>query len=181
MTHKHHIIPKHVGGTDDPYNIVELSIEEHAEAHRILFEKYGRWQDDLAWKGLSGMIGKDEIIRLAQSNADKSWFNTEKGTEARKKMSAKKKGKTPWNKGLTKETNPIVQQYADNVKNTMKSGKVQTIGDIMRGKSFTPEHKKKLSDRKKNAIPKECEHCGKKTSDAMHARWHGDKCKERKI
>lgn len=31
MKHKHHIIPKHMGGT----------IEEHAEAHRQLYEKYG--------------------------------------------------------------------------------------------------------------------------------------------
>ena len=60
--HKHHIIPKHAGGTDDPSNIVQLSIEEHAEAHRILFEQYGRIQDKLAWKGLLGMIDTQEII-----------------------------------------------------------------------------------------------------------------------
>jgi predicted molibdopterin-dependent oxidoreductase YjgC len=32
MKHKHHIIPKHMGGTDDESNIIELTIEEHAEA-----------------------------------------------------------------------------------------------------------------------------------------------------
>ena len=26
MKHKHHIIPKHAGGTDDPDNLIELSI-----------------------------------------------------------------------------------------------------------------------------------------------------------
>ena len=41
--HRHHIIPRHAGGTDDPSNIIELSVEEHAEAHRILYEQYGRW------------------------------------------------------------------------------------------------------------------------------------------
>ena len=54
--HKHHIIPKHAGGTDDPENLVELTLEEHAEAHRKLFEEYGRWQDEKAWKALSGQI-----------------------------------------------------------------------------------------------------------------------------
>jgi hypothetical protein len=49
MKHKHHIIPRHAGGTDDPSNLVELSIEEHAEAHRVLYEKYDRWQDN--WLG----------------------------------------------------------------------------------------------------------------------------------
>jgi len=33
MKHKHHIVPKHMGGSDDPSNLIELTIEEHAEAH----------------------------------------------------------------------------------------------------------------------------------------------------
>ena len=69
MKHTHHIIPKHLGGTDDPSNLIELTVEQHAEEHRILFEKYGCWQDEVAWMGLSGMIGKEEIIRRIQSEA----------------------------------------------------------------------------------------------------------------
>lgn len=61
LYHKHHIIPKHAGGTDDSSNIVYITVEEHAEAHRILFEQYGRTEDYLAWKGLSGR--KEEFIR----------------------------------------------------------------------------------------------------------------------
>ena len=71
FTHKHHIIPKHAGGTDDPSNIVELTVEEHAQAHLELFEKHGRWQDKLAWRGLSGQIDSQELIRKAQSEAAK--------------------------------------------------------------------------------------------------------------
>ena len=67
MKHKHHIIPRHMGGIDDPSNIVELSIEEHAEAHRILYESYGYEEDRIAWQGLSGMINKEAIIKSAQS------------------------------------------------------------------------------------------------------------------
>jgi hypothetical protein len=59
--HKHHIIPRHAGGTDDPSNLVYLTVEEHAEAHRKLYEKYGRKQDLWAWKGLSGQWTKLEI------------------------------------------------------------------------------------------------------------------------
>lgn len=69
--HIHHIVPKHMGGTDDPSNLVKLTVKEHAEAHRILYEKYGLWQDKLAWMGLSKMIDKQEIISIAQSNASK--------------------------------------------------------------------------------------------------------------
>jgi len=60
-----------MGGTDDPSNLIELTVEEHAEAHRKLFEKYGCWQDEIAWKGLAGIIGKEEIIRKIQSEAGK--------------------------------------------------------------------------------------------------------------
>ena len=67
MKHRHHVIPRHMGGTDDPSNIVELSVAEHAEAHRLLFEQYGHKEDELAWKGLAGIIGKENIIRTAQS------------------------------------------------------------------------------------------------------------------
>lgn len=62
MIHKHHIIPKHAGGSNEASNLVDLSIEEHAEAHKILFQTYGRWQDDLAYKCLSGLINKEEML-----------------------------------------------------------------------------------------------------------------------
>lgn len=63
MKHKHHIVPRHAGGTNDPSNLIELSVEEHAEAHKILWEKYNRYQDYYAWQGLSGLIGKENIIK----------------------------------------------------------------------------------------------------------------------
>lgn len=62
MLHKHHIIPKHMGGSDEPSNLVLLTVEEHAEAHRVLWEQYGRKEDELAWKGLAGIIGKEELL-----------------------------------------------------------------------------------------------------------------------
>ena len=77
MKHKHHIIPKHEWGTDDPKNIEYLSVQEHAEAHRILYMKNGKIEDYLAWKGLSGIIGKEEIIRiLMEENGRKNGFNS---------------------------------------------------------------------------------------------------------
>lgn len=64
MKHIHHIIPKHMGGLDDPENLIELSIEEHANAHKILFEEHGRWQDFVAWRGLLGLISSEERMRI---------------------------------------------------------------------------------------------------------------------
>lgn len=63
ILHKHHKIPRHVGGTDDASNIEFLTIEEHAEAHRKLYDEFGRQEDYLAWRGLAGLIGKDDLVK----------------------------------------------------------------------------------------------------------------------
>lgn len=86
-----------MGGTDDPSNLIELSVEEHAEAHRILYEQYGKEEDKLAWKGLAGIIDKEEILRKVFSIAGKkapknhnkgkkyNWKNGIKGASSGKK------------------------------------------------------------------------------------------------
>lgn len=67
MKHIHHIIPKHMGGADDSNNLIELTVEEHAEAHKKLYEMHGKQEDFLAWKTLTGQIGKDEALFMARS------------------------------------------------------------------------------------------------------------------
>ena len=79
MKHKHHIKPKHEGGTDDPENLKELTIEEHAEIHRILYEKNGKIQDFLAWRGLAGLMAKEEIVKSLLSHAGKKGGSSGKG------------------------------------------------------------------------------------------------------
>jgi hypothetical protein len=69
--HNHHIVPKHCGGTDDASNLIRLTIKQHAEAHKELWEEHGRWEDYVAWQGLSGQISKQEIIKLAQIEGGK--------------------------------------------------------------------------------------------------------------
>jgi|LakMenE18May11ns_1017448.scaffolds.fasta_scaffold9338631_1 hypothetical protein len=54
-----------MGGSDDPSNLVELTVEEHAEAHRKLFEQHGKEEDRMAWLALSGQASKPEVMRLA--------------------------------------------------------------------------------------------------------------------
>lgn len=74
MKHIHHIIPIHAGGTNDSSNLVELTVEEHAEAHRLLYEQYGKEEDLIAWRGLSGMITNEEAIYASQVLGGKNAF-----------------------------------------------------------------------------------------------------------
>jgi hypothetical protein len=82
-----------MGGSDDPSNIIKLSIEEHAEAHRILWEEHGHKQDYYAWKGLSGALGKEEIILGLISHPGKSnpFYGRTHTAETKEKMSKIKK------------------------------------------------------------------------------------------
>lgn len=75
MKHKHHIIPKHMGGTDEPSNLVELTVEEHAAAHRVLFEQYGCWQDNVAWKISQEKYKTDPQRQKAHSERMKLWWD----------------------------------------------------------------------------------------------------------
>ena len=93
MKHIHHILPKHAGGTNDPSNLIELTIEEHAEAHRVLYEKYGRWQDKCAWLSLAKQIGEEEIQHMKSSNGGYHGNKSiAKSKEHRRKLSEAAKG-----------------------------------------------------------------------------------------
>ena len=44
-TEKHHILPKHVGGTNEQDNIIVLTYRQHILAHLLLYRKYRRIED----------------------------------------------------------------------------------------------------------------------------------------
>lgn len=83
MKHIHHIVPQYLGGTDDPSNLIELTVEEHAEAHRLLYEQHGNWQDYCAWQALSGQIGQDEAMFIARSKGGKKPMSEESKAKLR--------------------------------------------------------------------------------------------------
>jgi hypothetical protein len=193
MKHKHHIIPKHIGGTDDPSNLVELTIEEHAEAHRILFEQYGRVQDKRAWLGLAKiMTGKeiiDEILRSPKSE------------EMKRKLSVARKGKSnPWAIGNTNAAVLAGRPRSEETKKKIsksKTGKPRKdmIGNnyavALKGRKKTDEHKKavtaalnslevkdKISATWANRPIVQCPHCGCEGKQGHNMnRYHFNNCK----
>lgn len=116
-----------MGGSNDPSNLIELTVKEHTEAHRVLFEKYGKQEDKIAWLTLSGQIGKEEAHRLATWNsitnakrAEKSRGNqyakgnTFKHTEeSKQKIGLKHRGKI-----LSKETKEKIRNKLIGIKLT---------------------------------------------------------------
>ena len=51
-----------MGGDNSPENLIELSISEHADEHRKLFEKYGKHEDFVAWKSLTEQLKNPELF-----------------------------------------------------------------------------------------------------------------------
>lgn len=118
--HNHHIIPRHAGGTDDPSNLIRLTIPEHAEAHRVLWEQHGRLGDKLAWQLLAGLSTEAEETRRMMLSSP----------EVRAKMRASRAARI------------ITQEHKDNIAKSMTGKKLTSehIANIKRA------HKEKWSN-----------------------------------
>lgn len=157
--HRHHIIPKHMGGSNDPSNLIELTIEEHAEAHRKLYEDYGHWQDYLAWKSLSGQINSDEIRRLKTILV---WTGRKHTDDAKEKIKKARKNQKSsrwtWNEESRKRRS-------------------QAMLGSTQSQEANEKRSKKMSGIAKPKI--QCPHCGKEGGLPQMNQWHFDNCKMR--
>lgn len=167
MKQKHHIVPKHMGGTDDPSNLVYLTIEEHAEAHRKLWETYGKIEDKVAYMGLLNMIDREEIIL--------SLVSKPKSEEHKKKISEAHKGKPkPWligSKNAAGKRGPNSEEHN------------KRIGEAKRGVKrapFSAEWKQALKEAKQKQLIRVCPHCGLQGKGPNMTRYHFDNCKGNK-
>ena len=112
--HIHHIVPRHAGGTDDPDNLVKVTVEEHAESHFARYLQYGEMGDWVAANTLSGQMTQAEAI----AEARRDWIErhpdhhrkagqvggkapaSEKAKQVAKVVAAKTGKKPWWNNGL---------------------------------------------------------------------------------
>lgn len=65
MKHKHHIVPRHRGGTDDPSNLVEVTPIQHAMFHYCEWKLWGKVQDFCAYKMILGDVNNPEFRKAA--------------------------------------------------------------------------------------------------------------------
>jgi hypothetical protein len=126
MKHIHHIIPKHMGGTDDPSNLVELTRKEHAEAHMKLYEQYGKKEDLGAYYLLTGQTDEAAKISSSLGGTAQGTINANNGHIQRiQKLSntvaaGKKGGATTIARGKGSFGDPV-----ERLKSASKGGKTQ--------------------------------------------------------
>jgi hypothetical protein len=147
-THLHHIIPKYAGGTDDPDNLVELTIEDHAIAHLVRYKIYGDYRDKWAHQILSGSIdavefrsgwGRDTQKRLlAEGRHNWQKKNDAHTPEGRKRRSKRMMGN---NYGSMRNITPeFRKKQADGARgNTNVRGTVWVVNDIGKRRRVKPD------------------------------------------
>jgi NUMOD3 motif len=187
MLYRHHIIPRHVGGSDDPSNIKMVTHVEHAEEHRKLYEQHGRWQDKVAWKALTGQIPHEEASRQAGILAN---LGKKRTKETKERMSVSQKGnfnalgskRTP-NQRLAQSTRTAGRgkNYTDATKYKLSIGMMGKRNSL--GSKHTEEHKQKMSVLF-SGIPHTkviCPNCGETGGTSIMKRWHFTNCKGRSV
>lgn len=123
MNHMHHIIPRHWGGTDDPSNLYECSVEQHAELHFALYLEHGKWQDYIAAVTLSGQIDNDTARRQALIERNYT-DNPMKNPDIAKKVAAS--CKAWW------DDNPDAKQVVAERQRRFATGRKQTKEDRLK-------------------------------------------------
>lgn len=178
--HIHHIIPRHAGGTSDPNNLVKLTIEEHAEAHRVLYETHGRWQDFYAWQGLSGQISmSDEKFKIFQGKvAEAARQRVKDGTHH---LLRRADGTSVVSDLVAAGTYHMLGGgiQGKTSRRRVAEGTHNWLGDGSLQRSIQNKLVKEGAHHFQNKVKKECPHCNKLFDAGNYTRYHGDKCKSR--
>jgi hypothetical protein len=91
-----------MGGSDDPSNLIELSVEEHADAHRKLYEEHKNHNDYVAWKSLLGCLDVDRYYETSRAGGLNN-MGKPKSEEHKRKISEALKGRSGAHSESTKQ------------------------------------------------------------------------------
>lgn len=136
-TSTHHILPiavfpEYGDLTKNKWNACILSNENHFKAHALLFDAVDNISFASAWYAMLNKDGKRGIINIEEMSMEYSELIEKRNII----ISQSLKGKEPWNKGLTKETDIRLLKQSKKTKN----------------KIFTPEHKSNISKAQMNKV-----------------------------
>lgn len=201
---KHHIVPKCIGGVDDPDNIVKLTGREHFICHWLLVRIYpdnkrlihafwmmSNCRNDNRYVPSSRTYNEAKILhtnalsknmvgnKLSKATKDKisiANLGKKRTEEQRKNISESLKGKdNGWNNRKHSEDSKRKMAIAK-IGTTASDETKQKMSDSRMGKKHTDEAKQNMSNSMKK-IPKkkyECNICGRLIGGANNLKRHKD-------
>jgi len=117
MRHNHRIIPGHMGGQYVEGNVISVEVTScdkqtanHIMWHYANWKLWGKKEDQIAWKGLAGLWGKEEIIeecmRLGGTEQGKLNVEMGRGIFSEEYLASEVRKNT--NKKVGQKTGPVV-------------------------------------------------------------------------
>lgn len=172
---KHHIIPRCLGGSDDPSNLVELTWDDHKEAHLIL-HVLNRNHSGLKAAYLL-MHNETEDGRKARLKFASECANN---PESKRKaaITRKQNGKTWKNSETTKQKKSEVKREWWSSKDGEKRKQIRFSGSIKEFHYLFIGPPKPPSLKNLNSLKITCPTCGKEGQFPNMKRWHFDNCRE---
>ena len=170
-TERHHIVPRCLGGSDDPANLVRLTAKEHFLAHKLLVRMYphnkGVWYALIAMGRIPEF--KSRIFASERARAADARRGTVYSVESRQKMSLIKKGRpsnspatrfkpghTSWNTGMSGEQHHMYGTKRTDEQRKRMSEAQKACGNVppsRKGAKMTEEQKARA--REKRALTKQ--------------------------
>ena len=144
VIHQHHLIENKDGQRFRTDTTIPLSVKEHADIHKRYYETWGFHEDYVAWKTLSGQIGKEELFIETSRIGGLNNKGKKKTVEHAKKISKSNKGQdSHWSDG-------DIEQKKNNLSNSMKGNTNSKNHNTEKYSKTQSEAMKKAWERRKN-------------------------------
>ena len=185
----HHIVPRSMNGSDDPENLVAVSIEDHMKLHTLLpfFTKDKNRENMVyAWNILTHYgkltdFGEISVLRESFGKIQSARMTGENNPSHKSNQEGKH-----WNEGRVHTNEVNAKKALPGEKNGMfgktHSKKVKKMlskkmvgNDYAKGHKPSEELKKQWSQKhKRTGI---CEYCGREMNISNLTRYHNNNCK----
>lgn len=174
---RHHILPRSLGGTDGPENLVLLTPREHFIAHLLLAKMHGGKMT----YALYLMSSKRSYTARTYSHLKTQFCNALKDNHERaERISTALTGKAKsaehvdnWKQSRATGRGWVVSEQHRKSLSDRQSG----CKNVMYGKTHSDDAVRKI--KAANAQKVQCPHCGKTGGVAIMPRWHMDRCKQK--
>ncbi len=171
-TEKHHIIPRSLGGTNEPKNLVKLTAREHFICHWLLMKM-------VTGNKREKMVYAFRMMRVTSKDHNGNRYYTKLTSRIFEKYrvehaqihSKNMKGRPGWKKGLKMGPQPASVRLKNSQSNIGKN-----LGKEPGNKNKPQLEYIKAKKRKPKPIVT-CPHCGTEGGKSAMARWHFDNCK----